>query len=127
MAGESVKDACKATVDRVVLGFLYDPSERSFEGFKDFCSIEPNVLISELLHQVVEASEGLDVDAMEPKDPGPDIDFVRKVVRSVRKHDMTSLREVVQGDFSELMVALVLVIARLRKEALDNEIDRFAI
>lgn len=124
MAGESVREVCKTTVDRVVAGFLFDPSERSFEGFAEFEKLDTNVLLSELLMQVHETSEGIDVDALEHKIPGPDIEYVRKVVRSVTKHDMNALHEVVQGDLSDLIVGLVLVIARLRKEALDAEIDR---
>lgn len=125
MAGELTKEACKATVDRIVFGFLHDPSERSFEGFKHFSDIDPNVLLSELLHQVEDAAEGLDIDLLESKAPGPDADFVRKVVRSVHKHDMAALHEAIHGDLFDLIVGLVLVIARLRKEKLDNEISGF--
>jgi hypothetical protein len=85
--------------------------------------MDKNVLTSELFIQIEESSKGVDLDHLPRTVLVPEDDFAKRVTQAVLNLNLEQLKSVVNGGYSELVIALVTVIAVL-KEAEEAKHER---
>lgn len=90
------------------------PSREVLEGVADLAELDPAYLLPELFLQVEEAAVGADMNALSATPLIPDTGVVSKVVSAVVGQDLDMLRATVDGDYADLVVLLVAVVAALR-------------
>lgn len=112
-----MSDDVRDLVDRAVFFIQQGPSKEVLESFAQLAELDPSTLLPELYLQVEEAASDVDMNRLRPTDLVPDVDFARKLVHAVVDQDIDLLRSVINGDYSDLLVGLVSVVAALKAVA----------
>jgi hypothetical protein len=112
-----MSDYLQELVDNTVFLIQQGPSKESFESLAPLAELSPNDLLPELFLQVEEASEGVDMDSLLPTELMPDVDVIRNIVNAVINQNIDLLRSTVNGNYGELVVELLSVIAALKKSS----------
>jgi hypothetical protein len=109
-----MSDALHDSVNKAVAEMVAGPSKESFLALAPLAELEPEVLLPELFLQVDEASKGFDLRRMKPTEMVPDVDLASDVVNSIVANDMIGLRNLVKGDYSEVVIELLAVVAAMK-------------
>lgn len=110
-----MKDTYEQSVNKAVFAVQEGPSTKVLFALSELSGLDSNTLLSELFLQVHAASQGINLsEDLEPNELIRDVDFVRQVVRAVEHQDIVLLKKVIHGDYSELVMSLVFVIALLK-------------
>lgn len=110
-----MKNVYEQAVNKAVFAVQEGTSADVYVAMSDLADLNLNTLLSELFLQVHAASQGVNLfEDLEPTEFVPDVDFARQIVRAVENQDIVLLKNVVHGDYSDLLFALVSVIALLQ-------------
>lgn len=112
-----MSDYLQELVDNTVFLFQQGPSKEGFESLAPLAELSPYDLLPELFLQVEEASVGVDMDSLFPTELMPDVGATRNIVNAVLNQDIDLLRSTVNGNYAELVVELLSVIAALKKSS----------
>lgn len=109
-----MKDTLHNLVDDAAFYAQGGHSKEFFESLTLLSDANPSNLLNELFLQVEETAAQVALDKLQPTVLVPDVDFARKIVSAVREQNVALLRNTVEGDYPELVIALVSVISLLK-------------